>query len=111
MMAGPRAGVPSYGGSARGAPFSRLVTLADTSFATITVTLPRSSKPLYIIASVSAGSANLQVQGNGVEYYAGAIAPNVPLTLSLSGFPETTSVNVQVEQFAASTLNGAVYYT
>jgi hypothetical protein len=103
-------GTPTYGGGAKGVPFSRVVTVADTSFATITVTLPRSTKPTKIVASVSAGSANIQVQGNGQEMYAGAIAPNVPLVLDLAGYPEVTSVPVQVEQFAASTLNGSVYY-
>jgi len=104
------ASVPSFGGASKGVPFSRVVTVADSAFANITVTFPRSTKPISLVASISAGAGALQVQGLGQEFYAGAISPNVPLVLSLQGLPETTSIVVQVEQFAASTLSGAVFY-
>jgi len=112
MMARPGSQAPSYAGSAKAVQFSRTVTVNDTSYATITVTLPRSSRPISLIATISTGTALIQVQGNGVEYYGGAISPNVPLTLSLAGFPETTSVNVQTEQLATSgsTLAGSLFY-
>jgi hypothetical protein len=107
---GPSANAPSFAGGARAVTFSRVVTVADSSFATITVTLPRSTYPTYIIAAISAGAGVIQVQGNGPETYATAVTVNVPASLSLAGFPPSNTVGVQVEQFAASTLTGAVFY-
>jgi len=102
--------VSSTQGGQKAVQFSRAVTAADTAFATITVTLPRSSKPIKIKFTISAGVALVQVQGNGVEYYGDQVGPNIPTVLPLAGFPETTSVNVQVEQLAASTLAGSLFY-
>jgi hypothetical protein len=103
------AGVGFTGGS-KAVQFSRTTTTADASFATITVTLPRSSKPIGMLVSVSTGIALVQVQGNGVELYGGSVSQNLPLQLNLPGFPETTSVNVQVEQLAVSTIAGSLFY-
>jgi hypothetical protein len=97
-------------GGQKAVQFSRTTTTADTVFATITVTLPRSSKPISIKFTVSTGVALVQVQGNGVEFYGDQVGPNIPTILPLSGFPETTSVNVQVEQLAVSTLAGSLFY-
>lgn len=107
---GPLAGSISVRGGNKGVPFSRVVTVADSTFANITVTFPRSTKPIKVTAAVSAGSALVQVQGLGGEVYAGAVSPNLPADIFLSGLPETTYVVVQVEQFAASTLGGVVFY-
>lgn len=109
MMAGS-SGTPQYAGGEKAVQFSRVVTLADTSFATITVSFPRSTKPTKIIISVSAGAALVQVQGLGPETYGGAVSPNVPLVIDLKGYPEATSIPVQVEQLAASTIAGSVFY-
>lgn len=97
-------------GASKGVPFSRVVTIADTSFANITVTFPRSSKPIKVTLAVSAGSALAQIQGLGAELYAGVISPNLPADIVLTGLPETTYVVVQVEQLAASTIGGVVFY-
>jgi hypothetical protein len=103
-------GAPAIVGGPRGVVFSRLVTVADTSFATTTVTLPRSSQPLYILLSVTAGAAVIQVQGNGPETYATTVSTTLPSTLQLPGFPQTTTVGVQSEILAAATLTGVVFY-
>jgi hypothetical protein len=113
MMGARSSGASNVGstqGGAKAVQFSRAVTAADTAFATITVTLPRSSTPIAIKFTISAGTALVQVQGNGVELYGDQVGPNIPTVLPLPGFPETTSVNVQVEQLAASTIAGSLFY-
>jgi hypothetical protein len=102
---------PSATGGSKGVTFSRVVTIADSSFANITVSFPRSTFPLSLLATITAGAGVIQVQGNGVESYAVPVTVNVPANLSLAGFPNTGYVVVQVEQFAASTLAGVVFYT
>jgi hypothetical protein len=111
MMSRGYAGNAVNAGAAKGVAFSRAVTAADTAFASTSVALPRSSKPLYLNLSVSAGAALVQVQGNGVEYYSTTVTVNQPTNLPLTGFPETTSVSVQSEILAAATLAGTLYYT
>lgn len=101
---------PSTSGNYKGVAFSRTVTAADASFATIDVSLPRSSKPIYIKSTISAVSAAIQVQGNGTELYSDAVAVNLPSTLQLTAFPESTYVNIQVEQFGASTFAGSLFF-
>jgi len=111
MRSGTQSSVPpSTQGGAKAVQFSRSITVADSAFATITVTLPRSSKPIGVQLTISTGVALVQVQGNGVELYGTQVGPNVPSYLPLPNFPETTSVNVQVEQLAASVLAGSLFY-
>ena len=112
MGVGGAQSVPGVKGAAKGVNFSRTVTVNDSSYANITVTFPRSSKPIYLLATISTGTALIQIQGLGAELYSGSISPNLPLVLSLSGLPETTYVVVQTEQLATSgsTLGGTVFY-
>ncbi len=99
------------GGGNKAVPFSRVVTAADTAFASTTVNFPRSTKPKGIQLAVSAGAALVKVQGLGPETFAKAVSVNTPTYLDLSSYPETTSIIVQSEILAAATLIGAVDYT
>jgi len=94
----------------RAVQFSRSVTTADTVFASTTVTFPRSSKPEAVFVGSTVG-VSVQVQGNGVEFYGGAVVPNVPLRIPLDGFPETTSITIQTEILASGAIAGSVFYT
>ena len=100
-----------YSGSPRSAPFTRHATTTDSTFASTTVTLPRSSKPLGIQLSLSALAGTVRVQGNGQEYYATAVVVNTPKYLPLSGYPEVTSVVIQSKLAGAAYLTGSVDYT
>jgi hypothetical protein len=109
-MGGSTPATAGVSGGARSVPFSRLVTVADSSFATTTVTLPRSSKPIKIVLAVTASAAIVQVQGNGPEVYSVTVSNTMPSVLDLTGFPETTTVGVQSEILGAATLTGSVFY-
>nr|CRY95882.1 hypothetical protein [uncultured prokaryote] len=99
-------------GGSRSVPFSRTVTAADAAgtFTAIDVALPRSSRPLRVVVSVTVGAAAVQVQGNGPEFYTGICTVNAPLTLPLPGVPEATYLNVQVNQLSIGTLVGSLFY-
>ena len=97
-------------GGPKGVNFSRAVTAADTVTVTLSVALPRSTKPIAAKFTISAGTALISVQGNGIETYGDQVGPNIPTVLPLDGFPETTYVVITVEQLAASTLAGTLYY-
>ena len=112
-MMGAGSAAPVFAGSPKGVTFSTSTTTTN-ALATTTVTLPRSSKPIRLLVSVTPGaSANIQVQGNGVEFYAGSCSPNLPLSLPLTGFPETTTLNVQYIIYCTTTayINGTLFYT
>jgi hypothetical protein len=116
MMGGGQAGGGQRGSGlvaqtgSRAVQFSRSVTAADTTFASTTITFPRSSKPEAVFAG-STVAVSIQVQGNGVEFYGGALVPNVPLRIPLDNFPETTSLTIQTEILAAGAVAGSVFYT
>ena len=116
MMGTNPGGVPAYGGGQKSVVFTNSTT-TNTTAATTTVTLPRSTKPIKLIASVSnAGSATISVQGLGPETYTGVISTNVPLVLSLAGLPESTSVIVTYGIFVNNTTTptyvlGSIFYT
>ena len=106
----PQVGNPLLGGP-RSAPFTRHATTTDSSFASTTVTLPRSAVPQGVQVSISALAGTVRVQGNGVEYYATAVSVNNKSYLTLPSFPETTSIVIQSKLAGAAYLTGSVDYT
>jgi len=102
-------GVTSPGQGGKAAPFSRTASTTDSSFASTTVTLPRSSKPIGV-ALIATAACLVLIQGNGQEFYSRPVTPNVPSYISLGGYPEVTSVVVQSKFPAKGTVQGAIDY-
>lgn len=96
-------------GGYKGVAFSRSTT-GDSAFVSVTVTFPRSCKPVGIKLTVSAGASALQIQGFGPEFWSDQVGPNLPTFLDLSAYPEATSIVVQTKGFGTLKISGSVFY-
>ena len=103
------AAASGFAAGPRSVPFSRTTTTTDSTFASTTVTFPRSTVPI-VIHLASSVLALVQVQGNGKEMYAATVTANQPRDLYLPGFPETTTIVIQSKLPAKGSVAGAVDY-
>jgi len=99
-----------FAGRSKGVAFFRTTGTVETVFVTTTVTFPRSSKPTHMIITCT-GPGMVQVQGNGAEFYSGALSANVPLVLPLTGLPESLTLAVQTQILIIGSVTGTVFYT
>jgi len=102
-------GVSTPGAGGKAQPFSRTASTTDSSFASTTVTLPRSTKPLGV-ALVTSAAVLIKIQGNGQEFFSRPVAPNVPSYIVLDTFPPTSTVVIQSKFPAKGTVLGAIDY-
>jgi len=102
-------GISTPGSGTRSAPFSRTASTTDASFASTTVTLPRSTKPIGVALSTTAACL-VRVQGNGQEFFARAVSPNIPAYIVLDTYPPSLTVVIQSKFPAKGSLVGSIDY-
>ena len=90
---------------------SHTSTAAETSYTTVALTAPRSTKWKKLVITTSAGISIVQVQGNGPEFIYGNATPQVPGEIDLSKLPVSNTLDVGVENVAgvATTVVTAYY--